>query len=180
MGRFLAIFSAIVLALFTLELTPPAQEWVVNPWTTALAKVVATLLTTVDHDVLANGRMLMNMTTAQGVVIEPGCNGVEATILILAAILAFPAPWKKRLAGLAAGLVAVQGLNIVRLVSLYYLVQWNKPVFEWTHLYLWQPLIMVDVLIVWLVWLRWISRDRKAEPVQPPPPAEPPADPHAA
>ena len=32
----------------------------------------------------------------------------------------------------------------------------NASAFEWAHLYVWQTLIMVDVLVVWLLWLRWI------------------------
>mgnify|MGYP003693538809 CR=1 FL=1 len=47
----------------------------------------------------------------------------------------------------------MQGLNIVRVISLFYLGQWNMQVFEWAHLYVWQALIMLDVLVVWLVWV---------------------------
>ena len=50
--------------------------------------------------------------------------------------------------GLVAGVVAVQGLNIIRIISLFYLGQWNREVFEWAHLYVWQALIMLDVLVV--------------------------------
>src|SRR5262249_56709982 len=87
-----------------------------------------------------------------------GCNGVEATIVLVAAMLAFPAPWKHKLVGLAAGIVAVQGLNVIRVISLFYLGQWNRDVFEWAHLYVWQALIMLDVLIVWLVWVRTLPK----------------------
>ena len=31
-------------------------------------------------------------------------------------------------------------------------------VFEWAHLYVWQALIMLDVLVVWLVWVRMLPR----------------------
>jgi hypothetical protein len=31
--------------------------------------------------------------------------------------------------------------------------------FEWAHLYLWQMLIMLDVLIVWLLWIRTLPAD---------------------
>jgi exosortase H (IPTLxxWG-CTERM-specific) len=158
MGRFLAIFSVITVVLFAAELTPPGQDWVVNPWTETLARGIARFVTTFDSGVIASGRSLLDRNTGRGVSIEPGCNGIEAVILIVAAILAFPAPWRHRLFGLAAGIVAVQGLNVVRVVSLYYLSRWNFTVFEWAHLYLWQPLIMIDVLLVWLVWLRWIPR----------------------
>ena len=31
--------------------------------------------------------------------------------------------------------------------------------FEWAHLYVWQALIMLDVLVVWLIWVRTLPRD---------------------
>ena len=101
--------------------------------------------------------------------IEAGCNGVEATIVLIAAMLAFPAPWKNKLVGLAAGIVAVQGLNILRVISLFYLGQWDYKVFEWAHLYVWQALIMLDVLVVWLIWVRTLpgARDDRAPPSPP-------------
>ena len=80
----------------------------------------------------------------------------SAALTWTAAMVAFPAPWKHRLAGLAAGIVAVQALNVVRVISLFYLGQWNLDVFEWAHLYVWQALIMLDVLVVWLLWVRML------------------------
>jgi exosortase H (IPTLxxWG-CTERM-specific) len=102
--------------------------------------------------------VLQSASNGFAVSIEAGCNGVEATIVLVAAILAFPAGWKRKLIGLAAGIVAVQGLNIVRVISLFYIGQWNFNVFEWVHLYVWQALIMLDVLIVWLLWVRTLPR----------------------
>jgi len=155
MLRFLALFLAIALSLFAAELMPPAQRWVVEPWTEAVARVSAAAITTFDASVVASGRQLLDSLTGRGVSIEAGCNGLEAMILLAAAMLAFPAPWGRRLVGIALGGIAIQALNIVRIVSLFYLSRWSAPWFEWAHLYLWQPLIMVDVLVVWLVWLRW-------------------------
>jgi exosortase H (IPTLxxWG-CTERM-specific) len=107
---------------------------------------------------VSQGKVLQSASNGFAVSIEAGCNGVEATIVLVAAILAFPAPWKRKLVGLAIGVVAVQGLNIVRVISLFYLGQWNFNVFEWAHLYVWQALIMLDVLIVWLLWVRTLPR----------------------
>ena len=102
--------------------------------------------------------MLQSGHNGFAVAIEAGCNGVEASIVLVAAMLAFPAPWKRKLLGLAVGVVAVQGLNIVRVISLFYLGQWRLDVFEFAHLYVWQALIMLDVLIVWLLWVRTLPR----------------------
>jgi exosortase H (IPTLxxWG-CTERM-specific) len=161
--RFLVLFLAVAMALFAAELTPPGQQYVVAPWTETVARVAAFVLTAFDESVLATGRLLVDRFSGKGVSIEAGCNGLEAIILIIAGMIAFPAPWNRRLAGMALGGLAVQVLNLLRIVTLYYLARWNAAAFEWAHLYLWQPLIMVDVLIVWLVWLRWVRPGRRAD-----------------
>jgi len=162
--RFFVQFLVLQAVLFGAELTPWAQEYFVVPWTNALAALSARLVTFFDPNVLAAGKMLQSTANGFAVSIESGCNGVEATIVLLAAILAFPAPWKHRLMGLVAGIVAVQGLNVIRVISLFYLGQWNLNVFEWAHLYVWQALIMLDVLIVWLVWVRTLPGAPAAAP----------------
>src|SRR4249919_3881044 len=159
MVRFFLLFLVLQAALFGAELSPWAQDYFVVPWTNQLAAISAYLVTLFDPNVVAAGKVLRSTTNGFAVSIEAGCNGVEATIVLVAAILAFPAPWKRRLIGLAIGIVAVQGLNIVRVISLFYLGQWDLRVFEWAHLYVWQALIMLDVLVVWLVWVRLLPRD---------------------
>jgi exosortase H (IPTLxxWG-CTERM-specific) len=154
MGRFLTSFVAILTILFALELTPPLQSAVVAPWTAGLAHVSAGIAGAFDPSVVTLGKVLRSTTNGFAISIEAGCNGIEAAILLIAAMLAFPAPWKHRAVGIVAGLAAVQLLNVVRVISLFYLGQWNLGAFEWAHLYLWQALIMLDVLVVWLLWLR--------------------------
>lgn len=154
MERFFTLFAVILFALFALELTPPAQSAVVIPWTDALARISAGVVTIFDPHVIAFGKILQSTKNGFAISIEAGCNGIEAAIILVAAMLAFPAPWKHRAIGILAGLAAVQVLNIVRVVSLFYLGQWNFKAFEWAHLYLWQALIMLDALIVWLLWIR--------------------------
>jgi exosortase H (IPTLxxWG-CTERM-specific) len=154
MVRFFALFAAILLVLFTAELTPPAQSAIVVPWTELLARIASALVSLVDPHVSVLGRILRSTTNGFAISIEAGCNGIEAAIILVAAMLAFPAPWKFRVLGIGAGILAVQALNVVRVVSLFYLGQWNTRAFEWAHLYLWQALIMLDVLVVWMVWIR--------------------------
>ena len=154
MIRFFVLFLLLLAVLFGVELTPWAQRWFVEPWTATLAKIATSLVALFDSGVTVSGKVISSTTSSFAVSIEAGCNGVEATIVLIAAMLAFPAPWKHKLLGLAAGIVAVQGLNVVRVISLFYLGQWNRDVFEWAHLYVWQALIMLDVLVVWLVWVR--------------------------
>ena len=165
MVRFFAGFLVLQALLFGLELTPWAQTWFVVPWTNALAAMSADIVRLFDPQVVAEGKILQSADGSFAVSIEAGCNGVEATIVLIAAMLSFPAPWKRRLLGLAIGIVAVQGLNIIRVISLFYLGQWNFNAFDFAHRYVWQALIMLDVLIVWLLWVRTLPRAAPARAI---------------
>ena len=79
-------------------------------------------------------------------------------------MLAYPAPWRYKLLGIGAGFLAIQALNLVRIISLFYLGQWNRTWFDWFHLYLWQALIVLDALVAFLVWLRWLPQPPRASP----------------
>lgn len=162
MVRFFILFLLLQAGLFGLELSPWGQEWFVIPWTNTLATISAGIVKIFDAHVLASGKVLQSASNGFAVSIEAGCNGVEATIVLVAAILAFPASWKNKLLGMVIGIIAVEGLNIIRVISLFYLGQWNFNVFEWAHLYVWQALIMLDVMVVWLLWVRTLPRDAPA------------------
>ena len=158
MIRFFLAFLTLQALLFGLELTPWVQRWLVVPWTDTLAAISAGLVRVFDPQVIADGNVLQSAHNGFAVSIEAGCNGVEASIVLIAAMLAFPAPWSRKLFGLALGIIAVQGLNIVRVISLFYLGQWSLDAFAFAHQYVWQALIMLDVLIVWLLWVRTLPR----------------------
>jgi exosortase H (IPTLxxWG-CTERM-specific) len=159
MARFVTVFLVIMVGLFSLEMMKPVQDHVVVPFTGLLASLSAALITPFDSSVTAYGKVLQFTDSGFAVSIEAGCNGIEATIVLIAAVIAFPAPWKSRLAAIALGFLAVQTLNLARIITLFYLGNWNIDVFTWVHLYLWPALIMLDVLIVFLVYLRYLATD---------------------
>jgi len=158
MIRFFVLFTLLLLGLFTLELLEPVEKYVILPFTSIIADVSVWIVQLFDDNVEAFRNVIRNSTTGFGVRIERGCNGVEAVIILFAAIFAFPAPLKNKLLGFVIGFFAIQLLNLVRIVSLFYLGQWNQVAFEWFHLYLWQALIILDALVVWLVWLRTLPQ----------------------
>ena len=100
MHRFIFTFAVLLAVLFTVELLQPVQEAVVQPFTGYLAKISAALITPFDSAVSTYGRVLQHDTARFAVSIEAGCNGVEATIVLIAAVLAFPAPWRARAAAI--------------------------------------------------------------------------------
>jgi exosortase H (IPTLxxWG-CTERM-specific) len=122
-----------------------------------LARLSAALILPFDGSAIAYGRILQFKDTGFAVSIEAGCNGVEATIVLIAAIVAYPARWRARFLAIGLGFLAIQVMNLARIISLFYLGNWNMEVFSWIHLYLWPTLIMLDVLIVFVLYLRYLS-----------------------
>lgn len=157
MGRFIIIFAVVLVTLFSVEMLNPVQEHVIVPFTAMLAKISAVLISPFDDSVIAYGKILQFRDSGFAVSIEAGCNGVEATIVLVAAVLAFPAGWKARIAAIGLGFLTIQVLNIVRIITLFYLGNWDADIFSWVHLYLWPALIMLDVLVVFIVYLRYLS-----------------------
>lgn len=164
MLRFFVIFSVLLIGLFTLEILQPVEQYFIMPFTAMIADISVWIVLLFDDNVIAQGNVIRDATNGFAVRIERGCNGVEALIILFAAIFAFPAPLKYKLLGFAIGFFAIQGLNLVRIISLFYIGQWNFAAFEWAHLYLWQALIILDALIVWLIWLRKMPRRPSHEP----------------
>jgi exosortase/archaeosortase family protein len=85
------------------------------------------------------------------------------TILLWAAMLTYPSGWLHRLKGLALGTLALHAVNLVRIISLFYLEQYNRQWFDFAHFYLWESLIVLDTLVIFWVWAAFV-RGRRAEP----------------
>ena len=161
MIRFFLLFTVLLVGLFTLEILQPVEKHVILPFTSFIADISVWLITFFDEGVAAYANVIRDQASGFGVRIERGCNGVEAMIILFAALFAFPAPFKNKIIGFVVGFFAIQVLNLVRIVSLFYLGQWNQVAFEWFHLYLWQALIILDALVVWLIWLRTLPQAKE-------------------
>jgi len=169
MTRFFILFIVFLLALLFLNISNWGQQHLVLPFTAVLADISVGLIQLFDDNVAASGKIIRSLSNGFAVSIEPGCNGVEAVIILFAAIFAFPAPMKHKAIGFTIGFFAIQLLNLVRIISLFYLGQWSRTAFEWFHLYLWQALIILDALVVWLIWLRYLPKNPQQPPQTPAP-----------
>jgi exosortase H (IPTLxxWG-CTERM-specific) len=106
MLRFSILFLVLLLVLFTLEVLGPVEKHVILPFTESLATFSTWLIRLFDDSVKTYGNVIQSTSVAWGVSIERGCNGVEAVIILFAAIFAFPAPWRHRFVGFGIGFLA--------------------------------------------------------------------------
>ncbi len=84
-----------------------------------------------------------------------GCNGLEAVMIYSVAVIAFPASWKKRLAGIAAGFAVIQIVNILRIAGLAYSGVYARNLFEYIHIYVAQGMMIAISLGVFFIYLNY-------------------------
>ncbi len=112
--------------------------------------------------------------------IAHGCDAIEPIALFIAAVLAFPAPLRTKWPGLLAGVLALSVLNLVRIISLFYVgIHWQSA-FEIMHEDVWQPAFIVFSLFFWVVWALWATKPparREPDPSSSPPSTTPPPRP---
>jgi len=157
MGRFLLIFGVSLAVLFGLLLAPPTEPAVAR-FTTGLVTVSAALIRLFGGHAVAIGDLLQNPGTHFAIEMAYGCNGAHVTILLWAAVLAFPATWVQKAKGLAAGTAAIHLVNLLRFISLFYVGQYSRAWFDFAHLYLWESLMMIDTLVIFWTWAHFVRK----------------------
>jgi len=157
---FLVKFFVILVAAYLLIAWNPVNDHVIVPFTAAIARGSGVLLNLLGQSVVVTGTVVGSPRFA--VNINNGCNGVEAMLILLAAIVAFPASPRARAAGLALGAIAVQVLNAIRIVSLYLLGAYYPRLFDMFHTAVWQIAIILAAIVFFLMWSARVGPSRLA------------------
>jgi exosortase H (IPTLxxWG-CTERM-specific) len=155
--RFLLLFGACLLGGFGLLLAPPMQP-AVSRYSTLVVTVAARVIGICGGHVAADGDLLSDPASGFAIRMANGCNGAHVTILLWAAVLAFPASLLQKAKGLLAGTGAIHVVNLIRFISLYYLGMYSQQWFQFAHMYLWESLMMLDTLVVFWGWAYLVGK----------------------
>lgn len=90
------------------------------------------------------------------------CSGADALALCVGAILAYPVPWTKRVAGALGGAALIVVLNTIRIGTLG---QASPSWFQLLHVYLWPGLLTLAVTGFVFGWMRIVDRPNATAPV---------------
>ena len=164
--RFVLIFGLSLLLGFGLLFTPPVQK-ADERFSRALVRISHALIVGFGGHALAQGTHLRSLAGGFAIEMKDGCNGVNVTILLCSAVLAFPASWKMKAVGFLAGGLIIQTLNVVRFISLYYIGQYSLFWFDLAHGYFWESLLMLDTMVVFWFWASRVSHPAHAPHVAP-------------
>jgi exosortase/archaeosortase family protein len=162
--RFFLLFALFVAGYYAVTAMPWFASGVFPATLRANAQAGAFVLRLLGEPVQADGSTIFGPLGVLNV--RRGCDALEPAALVIAAMVAFPAPWRSRALGAAAALPLLLLLNLVRIVSLYYALRLSPDWFEVVHVDLWQPLFILCAVALWVVWVILLARagQRRASP----------------
>ena len=88
--------------------------------------------------------------------IRRGCDGLQASSYFASAVIASPlrVPFGRRMIAVAFGTALLLVINLVRIVTLYYVGVFYPSHFNMMHVDVWQALFILMPLAFWLIWVR--------------------------
>jgi exosortase/archaeosortase family protein len=85
------------------------------------------------------------------------CDAMEANVLFVAAVAAFPAPWLRKAVAVGVGLSALVAMNVLRLCCLYYVGVYAPARFDLAHYELWPLAMVAFATLDFILCTRWMA-----------------------
>jgi len=82
------------------------------------------------------------------------CTSVVPTMILVSAVLGWPCSTRDKLVGIAMGAGALFGVNVVRLVSLFYIGSAFPRFLDVAHFIGWGFLMVLTIVALWLFWMK--------------------------
>jgi archaeosortase B (VPXXXP-CTERM-specific) len=91
-----------------------------------------------------------------GFTVVDQCLGAYEIFIFSAGVIAYPTDYRKKLWGIVLGIPFLYSINIVRLIVLGVVGRWSPQTSEIMHLYLWQIIIFLTVILACVLWIKLI------------------------
>lgn len=147
-----AVYVVLVVALSNLLLLDVVDRTLLEPIRRSIALLAGLVLALVTENVRVIGQRVMLGSSAVDIV--NSCTGIDVGIFLACAMLVFPAPWRDRIRGIAAGFAIVSAVNFLRVLTLCWLNAGSPQLFELVHVYVWPAFITAVCLATLLVWIQ--------------------------
>jgi len=156
MTRFLSIYLLLaIVGMGLLEL--PVLNDFYHYLGVFLAICVGAVIHLFDSSITVTGAILSHPNSGFSIEVTTECEAIELTWLYCAAVLVWNAAWKYKLWWVLFGIVFIQILNIIRLISLIYLGQWYPDYFVMIHENFYPMFFGMMVIMLFLNWILFMN-----------------------
>jgi exosortase/archaeosortase family protein len=146
-----AAFSGVLCAVSSL----PEWGFVVRGYSGASAALSCAVLNALGQHCRVIGAGIASPRFA--VTVLQGCAAGDLFAFFCAWLMAFPAPYWKKAAGLAAGTLALTLLNVSRITAVFLVGAYRPGLFVTIHEEFWPGLLVLGTVLLGLGWMRWVG-----------------------
>ncbi|MEE9294159.1 MAG: hypothetical protein V3W34_04220 [Phycisphaerae bacterium] len=164
MLRAVIIFVVVMCAYYSIDyftsfLGSDFRDW----YLAQIASASAGLLTVLGHEATASHTLIRSSEFSVNIV--AGCDALEPSAAFVAAVLASPVAFRRKLPGMVIGVISLLTINLLRIVSLFFIGIHFHSIFDMMHYEVWQAAFIVLAIAFWAIWVQWAtsSRDGKAD-----------------
>ncbi len=158
--RFGLRFAGLMILFYVVVLTPFCDR-LLYAYLTANAGIANAILNWLGQDSHVSEITIRSARFA--ISVRRGCDAIEPSWFFCAALISFPAPLGRKLLGVVAGAALLQALNLVRIVSLYFIGICYPRFFAPAHLEIWPATFIVIAILLWIKWINWTKRPTQPE-----------------
>ena len=157
MKRFVVLYILYLAIAFVLVDYGPMREalGIESRYNAFIADISAYLIRAIGIPVQADEEILR--LPHANMIIKFGCNGLEAVLIYLAGVLAYPASWRDRLIWGIGGVIVLEIINIARIALLAWVIERFPRHFDLMHDYITQSIMIVLAFLLFLLYLQRIN-----------------------
>lgn len=130
-----------------------------STWVDIIAELTATwtskAINLLGGSTTVSGTLLISDNFVANVVAE--CTSIGPLILYVGAVVAYPASKRAKFVGAATGAVVLTAVNLVRIMSLFWIGEVYPEYLDVVHLLVWQSAIILLAIVMWLIWAGRLS-----------------------
>lgn len=147
--RRMGLFIASLAIFETLYLMTNDSEAIIM-FAKMTAHLTALVLSGLGEAVRVDGISLYSPVLNMRIVSE--CTALTPTMVFISAVIAFPSSRLAKLKGILLGIVGLNIINLIRVVSLYYIGTHMPNQMEFAHIVMWQTLMILIAIGLWSLW----------------------------
>jgi exosortase/archaeosortase family protein len=159
--RFIGLLILFLGCFYFLLATNLAREWIVPGYLHLWADVSAAALRTLGEQASSSGFTVSSPRFRFDIL--HGCDAIDPTVLFIAAVLASPVGWRRKVLGLLFGVTFLLVMNLIRVLSLYYIGVHAPSMFELMHYEIWQAVFIVFSILCWGLWAIWAVKGQASQ-----------------
>jgi exosortase/archaeosortase family protein len=151
------IFVAGIGILWALTRLPLVIDYLVRPLSISLAFIVSGILQLLGEPVSQIG--IFVSSSAVQLEITPACTGLYQIVVMITGLLAWTGTSGEKRRGIVIGFSLLMGINIIRIISIYYCALLIPEWVTFIHGVVWEGVMVLLVPVYWMWWVRRISVD---------------------